>query len=77
MARQGIGVQLMTIFTVAILVASCANATTQMPPASWPRSGASVLPIPADVQQMAVLYPRGGAADWSNAYGRLEGGIPA
>jgi len=63
----------MTILTMAILVASCANATTQMPPTSWLRSGASVLPIPADVQQLAVLYPRGGAPDWSNAYGRLEG----
>ena len=29
--------------------------------------------IPADVQQMAVLYPRGGTPEWSSAYGRLEG----
>jgi hypothetical protein len=32
-----------------------------------------VLPIPADVQRMAVLYPRGGTPEWSDAYGRLEG----
>jgi hypothetical protein len=28
--------------------------------------------IPSDIRQMAVLYPRGGTADWTSAYGRLE-----
>ncbi len=73
MARRGVVVRMMTVLTVATLVASCANATSQTPSTSWLRSENPVLPIPADVQQMAVLYPRGGTPDWSNAYGRLEG----
>ena len=32
-----------------------------------------VLPIPADVQRIVVLYPRGGTPEWSSAYSRLEG----
>lgn len=62
----------MTILTVAIPGASCAYATTQMFPTSWLRFEGLVLPIPADVQQRAVLYPCSGAPDWSNTYGLLE-----
>ena len=73
MARQHSTVQLMSVLTMAVLVSSCASAATQMTPTFGLRSMPSASPIPADVQQMAVLYPRGGTSDWSSAYGRLEG----
>ena len=71
MARQRSAIKLMTVLTMAILLASCASTTTQTTPTF--RSTPPASPIPADVQQMAILYPRGGTPDWSNAYGRLEG----
>jgi hypothetical protein len=71
MARRGVTIQLMAILPVAILMVSCASTATQTTLTF--RSALLMLPIPADVQQMAVLYPRGGTPDWSNAYGRLEG----
>lgn len=73
MARRGSAIRVMGILTMAVLMASCSSVTTQTPPTFGFRSDPQVLPIPADVQQMAVLYPRGGTPDWSNAYGRLEG----
>jgi hypothetical protein len=73
MTRQNSMVQLVSVFTMAILVASCATAATQTVPTFGLRSMPSASPIPADVQQMAVLYPRGGTSDWSSAYGRLDG----
>lgn len=71
MARQCSTVQQMALLTMAVLVTSCASATTQTTPTF--RSVPLMLPIPVDVQHMAVLYPRGGTPDWSSAYGRLEG----
>jgi hypothetical protein len=71
MARQRSAIKLMTVLTMAVLLASCASTTTQTIPTF--RSAPPASPIPADVQQMAILYPRGGTPDWSNAYGRLEG----
>jgi hypothetical protein len=65
-------IQLMQALTLVTLVAGCTNAATQTPQPSWFHATTPMLPIPADVQQMAVLYPRGGTPDWSNAYGRLE-----
>jgi len=73
MAKRGSVVQLMTILTMAILVANCANATKQMPPTFSFHPTPLMLPIPADVQRVAVLYPREAHPDWSSAYGRLEG----
>lgn len=73
MARRSSAVQVMGILTMAVLVASCASATTQMTPTFGFHSMPPVLPIPADVQRVAVLYPRGGTPEWSSAYGRLEG----
>jgi len=73
MARQSSAVQLMRILTMAVLLASCASATTQTTPTFGFRSTPPVLPIPSDVQRVAVLYPRGGTPEWSSAYGRLEG----
>jgi len=58
---------------MAVLVTSCASATTQTTPTFGFRSMPPMLPIPADVQRVAVLYPRGGTPEWSSAYGRLEG----
>jgi hypothetical protein len=72
MARRDVAIQLMTVATVALLMASCANTFSQTESAVSSRSEPSVLPIPFDVQQMAVLYPRGETPDWSNAYSRLE-----
>jgi hypothetical protein len=63
----------MIVLTVAALAASCVNAAKQMPPTFSFHPTPLVLPIPADVQRVAVLYPRGAHPDWSNAYGRLEG----
>lgn len=54
-------------------MAACASVTTQTTPTFDFRSTSRVLPIPADVQRIAVLYPRGGAPEWSCAYIRLEG----
>jgi len=70
MARQGLAVQLTTVLTMAVIMASCASATTQTTPML--RSTPPMLPIPDNVQQMAVLYPRGESSDWFSAYGRLE-----
>lgn len=72
MARRGVAIQLITVITVAMLMASCANAISQTEPASSSRYEPSASPIPFDVQQMAVLYPRGETPDWSSAYSRLE-----
>jgi hypothetical protein len=73
MARQGSAIRVMGILTMAVLMASCSSVTTQTPPTYDFRSTPPVLPIPADVQRVAVLYPRGGSTEWSSAYGRLEG----
>lgn len=73
MARQGSAVQMVGTLTMAILVASCSNVTTQTPPTVSFRSVSPVLPIPAGVQRIVVLYPRGGSPEWSSAYSRLEG----
>ena len=73
MARRCSPVQLMGILTIAVLMASCPSVTTQTTPTFSFRSTPRVLPIPADVQRMAVLYPRGGPPEWSSAYSRLEG----
>jgi hypothetical protein len=54
-------------------MATCASVTTQTTPTSGFHSTPRVLPIPPDVQRIAVLYPRGGASEWSSAYSRLEG----
>ncbi len=70
MARRGSAVKLMTLLTMAVLMASCARATTQTTPML--RSTPPMFPIPDNVQQMAVLYPRGESSDWFSAYGRLE-----
>jgi len=72
MVRGGVVIQLMTVATGALLMASCANALSQTESAVSSRSEPSVLPVPFDVQQMAVLYPRGETPDWSSAYSRLE-----
>ena len=73
MARRRSAVQLMNILTMAVLVASCARATPQTTPAFSFSSAHPALSIPADVQRMAILYPRGGSPEWSSAYSRLEG----
>lgn len=73
MARRSSTVELMTILMMALFVASCASASTQTTPTFRFHSSPPVLPIPADVKQMAVLYPHGGIPEWSSAYGRLEG----
>lgn len=73
MVGRGSTVQMVGILTMTVLVAGCANAATRTAPTFSLRSMPPVSPIPADVQQMAVLYPRGGTPDWSSAYGRLEG----
>ncbi len=73
MARQHSTVQLMSVLTMAVLVSSCTNPARQTTPTFGLRSMPPVSSIPADVQQMAVLYPRGETSDWSSAYGRLEG----
>ena len=73
MAKRGLVVQLMAILTMAILVANCANTTKQMPPTFSFHHTPLMLPIPADVRRVAVLYPREAHTDWSSAYGRLEG----
>lgn len=73
MTKRGSVVQLVTILTMAILVANCATAAKQMPPTFSFHPTPLMLPIPADVQRVAVLYPREAHPDWSSAYGRLEG----
>jgi hypothetical protein len=73
MAKRGSVILLMTILTMAILGANCANATKEMPPTINFHPTPLMLPIPADVQRVAVLYPREAHPDWSSAYGRLEG----
>ena len=73
MAKRGSVVQLVTILTMAVLVANCTNATKPMPPTTSFHPTPLMLPIPADVQRVAVLYPREAHPDWSSAYGRLEG----
>ena len=72
MARRGSAIRVMGILTTAVLMASCSSVTTQTPPTFGFRSDPPVLPIPAGVQRMAVLYPRGGNPEWSSAYSRLE-----
>ncbi len=73
MARRCSPVQLMGVLTIAVLMASCASVTPQTTPKlSFHFTPREVL-IPADVQRIAVLYPRGGAPEWSSAYNRLEG----
>lgn len=56
MAKRGSGVLLMTILTMAVLGANCANATKQMPPTISFHPTPLMLPIPADVQLVAVLW---------------------
>jgi hypothetical protein len=63
----------MGIYTIAVLMANCASVTTQTRPALSFRSTQREVLIPVDVQRIAVLYPRGGAPEWSSAYNRLEG----
>jgi hypothetical protein len=58
---------------MAVLTASCAHATPQTTPTFSFHSAHPTLPIPADVQRIAVLYPHGGSHEWSSAYSRLEG----
>ena len=58
MAKRGSVVLLMTILTMAVLMANCANATKHMPPTISFHPTPLMLPIPADVQRVAVLYPR-------------------
>lgn len=73
MARRCSPVQLMGIFTIAGLMANCASVTTPTTPTLSFRSTQREVLIPVDVQRIAVLYPRGGAPEWSSAYNRLEG----
>jgi hypothetical protein len=73
MARRGSAVQMVGILTMAVLMASCSNVTKQTPPTFGFRSAPPMLLIPAGVQRMVVLYPRGGSPEWSSAYSRLEG----
>jgi hypothetical protein len=56
MAKRGSVVLLMTILTMAVLGANCANATKQMPPTISFHPTPLMLPIPADVQLVAVLW---------------------
>jgi hypothetical protein len=72
MARRGSSVQTVRILTMAILMAGCSNIATQTIPTFVLRSAPLVLPVPAGVQRMVVLYPRGGNPEWSSAYSRLE-----
>jgi len=73
MARQRSMVQVRGILTMAVLMASCANATTETTPTFGFSSVPEGLLITADVRRMAVLNPRGGNPEWSSAYSRLEG----
>ena len=73
MARRGSTVQMVGILSMAVLIASCSNVTTQTPPMLGFRSASRLLPIPTTVQRIVVLYPRGEAPEWSSAYSRLEG----
>ena len=73
MARQGLTVQMVGLLTMAVLMASCSNVTTQTPPTLGFHSASPLLPIPTTVQRIVVLYPRGEAPEWSSAYSRLEG----
>lgn len=72
MGRQGSAVQMVGVLTMVVLLASCSSAPTQPLPTLSFRATARVSPIPAGVQRMMVLYPRGGTSDWSSAYSRLE-----
>lgn len=65
-------IQLVNILTMAVLAAGCTAPTTQMTSTSSFRDTSPMLPIPADVQRVAVLYPRSESPDWASAYGRLE-----
>src|SRR5262245_34428054 len=73
MLRRGSVVQTVGILSIAVLMASCSNVTTQTPPVLGFHSAPPMLPIPTNVQRMVVLYPRGEAPEWSSAYRRLEG----
>lgn len=73
MARQGSTVRTVSILTMAVLMAGCSHVTTQTPPTLGVHSASQLLPIPADVQRMVILYPRGETPEWSSAYSRLEG----
>src|SRR5207237_2301814 len=59
MARRGSTIQMVGILTMAALMASCSSVTTQTPPMLGFRSASPLLPIPADVDRIVVLYPRG------------------
>ena len=67
MVTRGSVVQLMTILTMAVLVANCANVTKEMPPITSFHPTPLMLPIPADVQRVAVLYPREAHPDKTSA----------
>lgn len=73
MARRRSATKLMTILMMALLVVSCTGASIQTTPTFRFRAPHPVLPIPAGVQRMMVLYPRGESSEWSSAYSRLEG----
>jgi hypothetical protein len=73
MVRRYSPVHLIGILTIAVLTATCASVTTQKTQTFGFRSTPREVLIPADVQRIAVLYPRGGAPEWSSAYNRLEG----
>ena len=78
MARQNATVQLVSLLTMAVLVSSCASPATQTTPTFGLRVMPPVSPIPADVQQMAVLYPRGRDFRLVQRLWSLgRGGIPA
>ena len=73
MARRGSAVRMVCVLSMAVLMVSCSNVTTQTPPLHGFHSAFPMMPIPANVQRMVVLYPRGEAPEWSSAYSRLEG----
>lgn len=56
MAKRSSVVLLMTILTMAILGTNCANAAKQMPPTISFHPTPLMLPIPANVHLVAVLW---------------------
>lgn len=56
---------------VTALMAGCSQVATQAPSLGF-RTSPPILPIPPDVQRMAILYPQGSNTEWSGAYSRLE-----
>lgn len=64
-------VRVIGILAVTAVMAGCSQVATQPTPLGF-RSPVPLLPIPLDVQRMAILYPQGGNAEWHGAYSRLE-----